>query len=85
MLSAGWDDEFKTAGGSNYRLTADMAESPPGLWAHDVSGASGHPGSPNYCDQLDDWTEGKQHYLPLDRARADAAATRRLRLEPTSS
>jgi penicillin amidase len=82
VLSAGWDAEFKTVGGSNYRLTADMADSPPGLWAHDVSGASGHPGSPNYCDQLDDWAAGIQHYLPMDRERAEAAAVSRLRLAP---
>ena len=71
------------AGGANYRLVADLSESPPGLWAVDHAGQSGHPGSPHYCDQFTEWVAGRQHYLPMDRERAEAAAKTRLRLEPS--
>ena len=82
VCSTGPDADFKTAGGSNYRLVADMSDSPPGLWASDAAGQSGHPGSPNYCDQLADWSVGRPHYLPMDRERAEAGAVHRLRLRP---
>ena len=74
--------EYMAVGGSNYRLIADLADDPPGLRAVSASGESGHPGSPNYCDQFDEWLAGRYHYLPLDRERTEATARWRLQLKP---
>jgi penicillin amidase len=68
--------------GANYRLIADLASSPPGLWAVDAQGQSGHPGSPHYGDQLTDWIAARYHWLPLDRAEAAKTSVATLRLEP---
>ena len=59
-------------------INAELADSPPGLWAVDTAGQSGHPGSPNYCDQLQTWLDGRHYYLPLDRARVEELAKTRL-------
>jgi penicillin amidase len=74
--------DFTVRSGAGYRLIADMSTSPPGLWAIDVQSQSGHPGSPHYSDQLDEWIAGRYHYLPLDRQAAAASATSRFRLAP---
>jgi acyl-homoserine lactone acylase PvdQ len=66
----------------NYRLIADMSTSPPGLWAIDVQSQSGHPGSPHYGDQLDEWLGGRYHYLPLDRHASAESAISRFTLKP---
>ena len=63
-------------------MIADMAASPPCLWAVDCASASGHPGSPQYGDQLADWIEGRFHVLTLDREAASSAAATRMTLEP---
>src|SRR5262249_5703170 len=52
--------------GAGYRLIAELNDPSGGLWAVDAQSQSGHPGSPHYRDQLDDWIEGKYHYLSLD-------------------
>jgi penicillin amidase len=64
--------------GAGYRLIADLAET--GLHAIDCQSASGHPGSPNYSDQLTEWVEGKYHYLPLKRDEVEKAAVTTLTL-----
>ncbi len=61
---------------------ADLADDPPGLWAVDATGQSGHPGSPHYGDQLNEWLAGRHHYLPLDGERARAQAASTLTLSP---
>ncbi len=74
--------DFTVRSGAGYRMIADMSTSPPGLWAIDVQSQSGHPGSPHYGDQLDDWLAGRYHYLPLDRQAAAESAVSRFRLTP---
>ena len=74
--------DYSSAGGANYRLLSDLAESPPRLWAVDVAGQSGHPGSPHYSDQLADWLSGAYQAIPLDREGTLAVATAVLTLEP---
>jgi penicillin amidase len=82
VCNTGLGGLFEARAGANYRLIADMAMSPPGLWAVDCESSSGHPGSPHYGDQLRDWIDGRYHLLPLDRDAASAAAVSRLTLEP---
>lgn len=67
-------NDYDAAMGANYRLIADFSATPPGLWAVDAAGQSGHPGSVNYCDQLTEWIAGEYHFLPLDRAHVDEQA-----------
>jgi penicillin amidase len=65
VCNTGFDPNYLAPMGANYRLIADMSTDPPGLWAVDAQGESGHPGSPHYCDQLPEWISGRYHYLPL--------------------
>jgi penicillin amidase len=69
--------------GASYRMVADLADPRQGLWAVDVAGASGHPGSPHYDDQIAPWGEGGYHYLPLNDPEA-AASRAVLVLEPAT-
>lgn len=62
---------YEAASGANYRLIADFSVSPPGLWAVDSAGQSGHPNSAHYCDQLTEWIAGEYHFLPLDRGQIE--------------
>jgi penicillin amidase len=82
VCNTGGTAAFEARTGAGYRLIADLAVSPPELWAVDAQGQSGHPGSPHYRDQLSDWLEGEYHRLPLDPAAAEAEARQTLRLEP---
>ncbi len=66
VCNTGFDPNYLAPMGANYRLIADMSTNPPGLWAVDAQGESGHPGSQHYCDQLPEWIGGRYHYLPLD-------------------
>jgi hypothetical protein len=36
-----------------------------GLWAVEVAGSSGHPGSPRYAEQVEPWSAGDLHYITL--------------------
>jgi penicillin amidase len=74
--------DYRSAGGANYRLLSDLAETPPRLWTVDVSGQSGHPGSPHYCDRLAGWLAGDYQPLTLDPEAARAEATTVLTIEP---
>jgi penicillin amidase len=51
--------------GAGYRMVADLADPALGLWATEVAGTSGHPGSPHYDDQIEPWSAGQYHYLDL--------------------
>ena len=81
VCNTGYDPNYMAAMGANYRLIADLSTTPPGLWAVDAAGQSGHPGSRHYCDQLGEWISGRYHYLPLTRAVVEAGAESRVRLE----
>src|SRR5262249_31444990 len=48
VCNTGQGGRFEARAGANYRLIAETAMSPPGLWAVDCESASGHPGSPHY-------------------------------------
>lgn len=83
VCNSGYDPNWGAAMGANYRLIADLSDSPPGLRAVDAQGQSGHPGSVNYCDQLSHWMSGYYHYLPLDGHEASLMCRSKLTLEPS--
>ncbi len=66
--------------GPGFRMVADLGDAGKGLWAVEVAGVSGHPGSPHYTDQLALWHAGRYRYLALE---GGAAAAKTLRLEPS--
>lgn len=68
--------------GAGYRLIADLGDPHGSAWTVTLEGQSANAGSPNRSDQLDDFLAGRAHELPLDRARAEAAAVHTLTLEP---
>ncbi len=68
VCNTGYDPNYLAPMGANYRLIAELASVPPGLWAVDAQGQSGHPGSPHYGDQLAEWIAARYHHLSLDRA-----------------
>ena len=82
VSNTGFDPNYLASIGANWRHNADLADDPPGLWAVDATGQSGHPGSPHYGDQLTEWLAGRHHYLPLDGERARAQAVQMLTLKP---
>jgi penicillin amidase len=46
-------------------------------------GASGHPGSAHYADQVTAWADRQLHPMHFAWDRVEAAATARQRLEPS--
>ena len=78
VCNTGYDPNYLAVAGANYRLIADLQDDPPGLWAVDAAGESGHPGSPHYGDQLAEWMAGRHHYLPLERDEIRAESTQML-------
>jgi penicillin amidase len=59
------DANYAAALGAGYRMVAEMADPAACLWATEVAGTSGHPGSPHYADQIDPWVAGELHCIPL--------------------
>lgn len=59
------DANWMAALGAGFRMVAEMGDADAGLWATEVAGTSGHPGSPHYADQIDPWALGELHYIPL--------------------
>ncbi len=80
VSNTGFEPNYLAVMGANYRINADLGEDLPGLWAVDAAGQSGHPGSPNYCDQLPTWLKGSHHYIPIDRTRVEKGAAKRLEI-----
>ena len=52
--------------GASYRMVSDLVDARRGLWAVNIPGGSGHPGSPHYGDQVTPWARGEFHFLSLD-------------------
>ena len=75
VCNTGHDPNYLASLGATYRLVADLGESPAVLWAVDAAGQSGHPGSRHYCDQVGEWTAGRHHRIPLERAELEATTT----------
>ncbi len=67
VCNTGLSPDYTAPSGAGYRLIADFSDPQGGLWAIDAGSESGHPGSPHYDDQLDEWLAARYHYLPLKR------------------
>jgi penicillin G amidase len=78
VCSGSADANYAATLGAGYRMVADLADADAGLWAIEVAGTSGHPGSPHYADQIEPWAAGELHYIPLKRDIGDTVLT----LEP---
>jgi penicillin amidase len=83
VCNTGPGPNFEVRSGATYRLIADLAEAPAGLWAVDSQSQSGHPGSAHYADQLPVWLGGEYHFLPLDQSEVTCRAVARLTLGPS--
>ncbi len=81
VCNTGRGTDFEAATGAGYRMICDLGEYPAGLWAVDCQSQSGHPGSPHYSDQYQDWLAGKYHFVPLGRVESAGEISAKLRLE----
>jgi penicillin G amidase len=82
VCNTGQGPNWEAPTGAGYRLIADLADAQGGLWAVDVGAQSGHPGSPHYDDQLDDWLNGRYHFLPINAPPVDSTDRDVLHLKP---
>lgn len=73
--NTGQGPDWTSTSGAGYRLIHDMGTNPPCMWAVDGQGQSGHPGSPHYNDQEDDWLNAGYHQIILSHD-PDPAADR---------
>ena len=84
VCNTGYDPTYMAAMGANYRLIVEVGSNPAELRSVDATGQSGHPGSPNYADQLPEWIASRRHVIPLDHDRVLTEARTRLVLTPQS-
>ena len=78
VCNTGSGPDWIAASGGGYRMIADLSTSPPVLKAIDGQSQSGHPGSPHYSDQFEDWLAGSYHEISLKR-NVEAISGRTLR------
>jgi penicillin amidase len=72
---------FETTIGTSFRFLADLANLSASRSSL-PSGASGHPLSPHYYDQNEDWLSGRSRPLLVDRNSIEADALGHLILQP---
>jgi len=82
VCNTGSGPDWTAATGAGYRLIADLSVNPPVLNAVDAQSQSGHPGSPHYSDQFEDWISGRYHPIPLDVEEAAKVAVETMILQP---
>ena len=73
---------WEGTGGAGYRLVVDLGDPAGSAWTATLEGQSANAGSPNRSDQIDDFLAARYHEIPLDWARATAAAVHRITAEP---
>jgi penicillin amidase len=73
---------WEASGGAGYRMVADLGDGGRSLWTITAEGQSAHPGDAHADDQMEDFADARYREIPLDRARAEAAARHRLVLNP---
>jgi penicillin amidase len=73
---------YEATAGANCRVAADLGTAEFHLT--NCLGQSGHPGSPHYRDQFDDWLAGRLHVLSLNWEQAELEAKYRLELGHSS-
>lgn len=64
-----------------FRFVADLADLRH-AWGVLIPGQSGHPASPHYDDQIEQWFDGVYHPMLYDRADVEAGCKERLQLTP---
>jgi len=82
VCNTGLAPDYSAPSGAGYRLIADLSDPQGGLWAVDAGSESGHPASPHYNDQINDWLAARYHYLPLKWEGLPANAASELTLQP---
>ncbi len=83
----GWDAStgtFEVSKGPSMRMVVDLGNLDASTWVNQT-GASGHPYSAHYTDQLDAWAGGETFPWPSSRAAVDAATAEDLVLSPAGS
>ena len=63
------------------RMVVDLADLDASRWVL-LGGASGHPASPHFSDQLETWVAGRSYAWPFSREAVERAAEDRLVLRP---
>ena len=84
--ATGWDagtDSYAVTAAPSMRMVVDLADLDRSTWVN-LTGTSGHPASPHYADQFDDWAAGRTFAWPFTPAAVDDAAVDRLTLRPAS-
>ena len=79
-----WDagtGSFDVTMGPSMRMVVDMGDLDASTWVV-VTGASGHPGSRHYTDQLDAWANGRTFPFPFTQGAVTAAGKDVLTLTP---
>jgi penicillin G amidase len=79
-----WDaasGSFDVTGGPSMRMVVDLADLDASTWVV-VTGASGHPASEHYDDQLGAWAAGETFPWPFSTEAVDAAQEDELILTP---
>ena len=71
-------DDFHSA---SYRMIVDLADLSRSVSVCPV-GQSGHPASPHYADQLQEWQAGRYHVMLWEHGAIASAAEGTLRLQP---
>ena len=72
---------FDVTAGPSMRMVADMGDLDASRWVV-VTGTSGHPGHPNYADQLSAWAAGETFLWPSTVAAVARASKDELMLVP---
>ena len=90
--ATGWDaaartasgrTDFQVTSGPSMRMVADLGDLDASTWVV-VTGTSGHPGHPNYADQLAAWSAGETFAWPFTPGAVTAAAATTLTLVPSA-
>ncbi|GAA2726768.1 hypothetical protein CAE01nite_23320 [Cellulomonas aerilata] len=81
-----WDadtDSYAVTAAPSMRMVVDLGDLDASTWVN-LTGVSGHPGSPHYADQLGPWAAGETFPWPYTAEAVEAAADDRLTLRPGS-
>ncbi|PFG32305.1 penicillin acylase family protein [Sanguibacter antarcticus] len=82
--ATGWDassGSYDVTTGPSMRMVVDLADFDQSTWVV-VTGASGHPGSAHYDDQLETWAAGESYSWPFTASAVSAVSEDVLTLKP---
>ncbi len=83
VAATAWDATkgYAVRSGPTMRMVVDLADLDASTWVT-LTGASGHPGHPNYADQVGAWADGTTYAWPFTDPSVTAAKVEELRLVP---